>query len=36
MDVWLGEIPIQVEFWELVHICSDPEIEVAKVWQNGQ
>jgi len=28
--VWLGEIPLQVEFWELFHICSDPKIEVAK------
>ena len=35
-DNWFGDTTLKVEFWQLFQICSDPEVEVSNVWQNGQ
>lgn len=33
---WIGDTPLQIEFWQLFQICVDPDISVSGVWQNGQ
>lgn len=36
LDHWIGDTPLQIEFWQLFQICADPDISVSGVWQNGQ
>ena len=35
-DCWLGECPLKIQFHSLFQISSNPNIEVAKVFVNGQ
>jgi hypothetical protein len=35
-DFWVGINPLKIEFWQLFQICSDPDIEVGKVWRENQ
>lgn len=35
-DCWLGECPLKIQFHSLYQISSNPDIEVAKVDDDGQ